>query len=387
MSKMSKAERERNSKSFFLPHTVYVIGKKNGIVYKTINTKMGKHQLVLWALRNTEPEYKSVIFETESNQITDLVIGSSDSPKLIENIYDKKLYVEWKENEIMKCGGLDLGLCGEKMAEVADALAYLIVEVTKYDTSGLREDCTLQLAGKVGMVSPPFPVHDHECIVIGNDDKTDRIILRKMILQLLNTNMEYILEMMFTAAKKTPDASIYFDTLGRQLVYGCTSEDIMQHETIKALIAIEPLVENTELYNGYKIGLDKLKGVNIVLSHNSYLIGGEYWKYLDKSYFGARTNDDFGRRYTYCLGHDVCGTRVGLRTFFHERDGMITAAFIPYKIHVVGNHVELECETEPIYELALEPVAVGFMDAKTVKRCSVEIAKFYNTFAKEHANK
>ena len=180
----------------------------------------------------------------------------------------------------MKCGGLDLGLCGEKMAEVADALAYLIVEVTKYDTSGLREDCTLQLAGKVGMVSPPFPVHDHECIVIGNDDKTDRIILRKMILQLLNTNMEYILEMMFTAAKKTPDASIYFDTLGRQLVYGCTSEDIMQHETIKALIAIEPLVENTELYNGYKIGLDKLKGVNIVLSHNSYLIGGEYWKYL-----------------------------------------------------------------------------------------------------------
>ena len=66
---------------------------------------------------------------------------------------------------------------------------------------------------------------------------------------------------------------------------------------------------------------------------------------------------------------------------------MITAAFIPYKIHVVGNHVELECETEPIYELALEPVAVGFMEAKTVKRCSVEIAKFYNTFAKEHANK
>ena len=48
MSKMSKAERERNSKSFFLPHTVYVIGKKNGIVY--LRQKANRSRILLLGL-------------------------------------------------------------------------------------------------------------------------------------------------------------------------------------------------------------------------------------------------------------------------------------------------------------------------------------------------
>lgn len=65
---------------------------------------------------------------------------------------------------------------------------------------------------------------------------------------------------------------------------------------------------------------------------------------------------------------------------------MITAAFIPYKIYIVGSFVEREYETEPIHELALGSVASGFMDKETLERHSVEIAKFYNAFAKEHTN-
>ena len=170
----------------------------------------------------------------------------------------------------------------------------------------------------------------------------------------------------------------------------------MQHETIRSLIAIEPLVVNTGVYDKYKTGLDKLKNVNMVLAYNSYLIGHEYWRYLDELYFGTCINDsftvgnmccdDFDRRYTYRFGHDVCWTRVGLCTFFHIVDGMITAAFVPYKIHIAGSFVEREYETEPIHELALGSVASGFMDKETVKRHSVEIAKFYNAFAKEHTN-
>lgn len=224
-----------------------------------------------------------------------------------------------------------------------------------------------------------------------DDEEKKRIVLRKIMLKLLKTNINYLFESIYIDS----DASIYFDILESQLVYDVQSEDIMQHETIKALIAIEPLVANTKFYDGYKAGLDKLKGINIVLAYNSYLIGHEYWRYLDELYFGTRTNDsftvgsmccdDFDRRYTYRFGHDVCWTRVGLCTFFHIVDGMITAAFIPYKIHIFGSLVEREYETEPIYELALEPVASGFMDEETVKRHSVEIARFYIAFAKEHS--
>lgn len=287
-----------------------------------------------------------------------------------------------------------LGLCEEKMVVIADALAYLIIEYNSCDMSSSLDDFIKELANEADMTI--IPIMDHERIT-WDDKEKERIVLRKIMLKLLNTNINYVLETIFmnAAIEDYSDASTYFGILESQLVYNVKSEDIMQHETIKALIAIEPLVANTKFYDGYKAGLDKLKGINIVLAYNSYLIGHEYWRYLDELYFGTRTNDsftvgnmccdDFDRRYTYRFGHDVCWTRVGLCTFFHIVDGMITAAFIPYKIYTVGSFVEREYETEPIYELALESVESGFMDKETVERHSIEIARFYIAFAKEHS--
>lgn len=91
---MGETKRERKEKSYGIPHTLCMIGKKNNKVYKTLETTMGKAQLVMWALNNTKAAYKSIIFETESKQITDIAIGSDDFPKLMSDIYDKELYVE-----------------------------------------------------------------------------------------------------------------------------------------------------------------------------------------------------------------------------------------------------------------------------------------------------
>ena len=91
---MDEMQRERKKKAYSIPHTLCVIGKKNGKVYKTLETTIGKAQLVMWALNNTKSTCKSVIFETESKQITDIIIGSDDFPKLMSDIYDKELYVE-----------------------------------------------------------------------------------------------------------------------------------------------------------------------------------------------------------------------------------------------------------------------------------------------------
>lgn len=91
---MDEMQRERKKKAYSIPHTLCMIGKKNGKVYKTLETTMGKAQLVMWALNNTKGAYKSVIFETESKQVTDIAIGSDDFPKLMRDIYDKELYVE-----------------------------------------------------------------------------------------------------------------------------------------------------------------------------------------------------------------------------------------------------------------------------------------------------
>ena len=91
---MGETKRERKEKSYGIPHTLCMIGKKNNKVYKTLETTMGKAQLVMWALNNTKAAYKSIIFETESKQITDIAIGSDDFPKLMRDIYDKELYVE-----------------------------------------------------------------------------------------------------------------------------------------------------------------------------------------------------------------------------------------------------------------------------------------------------
>ena len=91
---MDEMKRERKKKAYSIPHTLCVIGKKNNKVYKTLETTMGKAQLVMWALNNTKGAYKSVIFETESKQVTDIAIGSDDFPKLMRDIYDKELYVE-----------------------------------------------------------------------------------------------------------------------------------------------------------------------------------------------------------------------------------------------------------------------------------------------------
>lgn len=91
---MDEMQRERKKKAYSIPHTLCMIGKKNGKVYKTLETTIGKAQLVMWALNNTKHAYKSVIFETESRQITDIIIGSDDFPKLMSDIYDKELYVE-----------------------------------------------------------------------------------------------------------------------------------------------------------------------------------------------------------------------------------------------------------------------------------------------------
>lgn len=289
----------------------------------------------------------------------------------------------------MKCEGKNsLGLCEEKMVAIADALAYLIIEYNSCDMSSSLDDFIKDLADEADMSAILILNNER---TTWDDEEKKRIVLRKIMLKLLKTNINYLFESIYIDS----DASIYFDILESQLVYDVQSEDIMQHETIKALIAIEPLVANTKFYDGYKAGLDKLKGINIVLAYNSYLIGHEYWRYLDELYFGTRTNDsftvgsmccdDFDRRYTYRFGHDVYWTKVGLCTFFHIVDGMITAAFIPYKIHIVGNLVEREYGTEPIYELALESVESGFMDKETVKRHSIEIARFYIAFAKEHS--
>jgi len=91
---MDEMKKERKEKAYSIPHTLCVIGKKNNKVYKTLETTMGKAQLVMWALNNTKGAYKSVIFETESKQVTDIAIGSDDFPKLMRDIYDKELYVE-----------------------------------------------------------------------------------------------------------------------------------------------------------------------------------------------------------------------------------------------------------------------------------------------------
>lgn len=91
---MDEMQRERKKKAYSIPHTLCMIGKKNGKVYKTLETTMGKAQLIMWALNNTKGAYKSVIFETESKQVTDIAIGSDDFPKLMRDIYDKELYVE-----------------------------------------------------------------------------------------------------------------------------------------------------------------------------------------------------------------------------------------------------------------------------------------------------
>ena len=91
---MGETKRERKKRAYSIPHTLCMIGKKNGKVYKTLETTIGKAQLVMWALNNTKHAYKSVIFETESKQITDIIIGSDDFPKLMSDIYDKELYVE-----------------------------------------------------------------------------------------------------------------------------------------------------------------------------------------------------------------------------------------------------------------------------------------------------
>lgn len=91
---MGETKRERKEKSYDIPHTLCMIGKKNGKVYKTLETTMGKAQLVMWALNNTKAAYKSVIFETESKQITDIITGSGDFPKMNLDVYEKEMYAE-----------------------------------------------------------------------------------------------------------------------------------------------------------------------------------------------------------------------------------------------------------------------------------------------------
>ena len=92
---MDEMQRERKKKAYSIPHTLCMIGKKRTVrCIKHLKPQWEKAHLVMWALNNTKPAYKSVIFETESKQITDIIIGSDDFPKLMRDIYDKELYVE-----------------------------------------------------------------------------------------------------------------------------------------------------------------------------------------------------------------------------------------------------------------------------------------------------
>lgn len=85
---------ERKNAAMVLPHTLCMVSKTTGKVHTCLTTEMGKAQLVMYALRNTTPSRKSVIYETESKQITDIITGSTGFPKIEKDIYEQELYVE-----------------------------------------------------------------------------------------------------------------------------------------------------------------------------------------------------------------------------------------------------------------------------------------------------
>lgn len=91
---MTEIQKQRKKAAMGLPHTLCIISKKTGKVHACLTTQMGKAQLVAYALHNTAPTRKSVVYETESKQITDIITGSKDFPKMEMDIYEQELYVE-----------------------------------------------------------------------------------------------------------------------------------------------------------------------------------------------------------------------------------------------------------------------------------------------------
>lgn len=85
---------ERKQAAMSLPHTLCMVSKTSGKVHTQLTTEMGKAQLVMYALCNTTPSRKSVIFETESKQITDIITGSKGFPEIEKDIYEQELFVE-----------------------------------------------------------------------------------------------------------------------------------------------------------------------------------------------------------------------------------------------------------------------------------------------------
>ena len=94
----SREDRElklgRKKEAMQKPHTLYLVSKKTGKVSKEVSTRLGKAQLVMWALTNTPPSKNSVIFETDTDQITDIIEGSKDFPNIRKDIYEEELYIE-----------------------------------------------------------------------------------------------------------------------------------------------------------------------------------------------------------------------------------------------------------------------------------------------------
>lgn len=84
----------RKKEAMSKPHTLVVTTKKTNKVRRVMETTCGKAQLVYWAMMNTTKSQKSVIYETESKQITDIITGNDNFPKVEKDIYEQELFVE-----------------------------------------------------------------------------------------------------------------------------------------------------------------------------------------------------------------------------------------------------------------------------------------------------
>lgn len=93
--------KEKKKEAMGKAHTLVRVTKRGNKVDKTLDTTMGKAQLVMWALQNTSPSKRCVIFESDSLLITDIITGdSSGFPKVEKDIYERELYVELETGEV-----------------------------------------------------------------------------------------------------------------------------------------------------------------------------------------------------------------------------------------------------------------------------------------------
>lgn len=93
---MNIADRKKEAMS--KGHTLCLVSQKGNKVYKTLETTMGKAQLVMWGLQNTSKSRRAVIFETATGQITDIIEGNSSGfPEIKKDLYAEELYVEIEE--------------------------------------------------------------------------------------------------------------------------------------------------------------------------------------------------------------------------------------------------------------------------------------------------